>query len=136
MSTTIEKFAFVDAVHAAEHLHVTQDVVLDFIAQGRLKAFGGKPTNPFLRSADVVALAQEIGVPEDDAPRRAKSPSARVQARLTADARWADVGEADLREWVRRADENRKSAARSAIGVARQRLDLLLAVLDEHPPAS
>jgi hypothetical protein len=132
VSTPIERFAFVDSVHAAEFLHVTQDAVLDWISDGRLRPFGGKPSNPFLRSADVAALAEELGVSAEEAPRRTKSPTARVQTRLTADARWADIGEADLREWASRADDARRSGARAAAYVARQRLDLLVAILDER----
>ncbi|HEX6508198.1 MAG TPA: hypothetical protein VF221_11250 [Chloroflexota bacterium] len=130
MSSPVEQFAFVDSVHASEFLHVTQDTVLDWIAAGRLRAFGGKPSNPFLRSADVVALAQELGVQEDEGPRRTKSPSSKVQTRLTADARWADVNHDDIREWTARADDVRRAAARKAVEVARSRLDLLLAELD------
>lgn len=132
MSSPIERFAFIDSVHAAEHLHVTQEAVLDFISSGRLAAFGGKATNPFLRSVDVIALAGELGVAVDDAPRRTKSPAARVQTRLTADARWVDVGEDDLREWASRADNARRSGARAAAQVATHRLELLVRILDEH----
>jgi hypothetical protein len=131
VSTPIERFAFVDSVHAAEFLHVTPEAVLDMISAGRLRPFGGKPSNPFLRSADVAALAEELGVSAEPTPRRTKSPTARVQARLTADARWADIGEHDLREWVARSDDARRSGARAAALVARQRLDLLIAILDE-----
>lgn len=132
MSTTIERFAFVDSVHAAEFLHVTQEAVLDLIAAGRLKTFGGKPSNPFLRSADVAVLATELGVSPEETPRRTKSATARVQARLTADARWADIGEAELREWVQRVDDARRAGARAAAQLARQRLALLLQILDER----
>jgi hypothetical protein len=131
VSTPIERFAFVDSVHAAEFLHVSQEAVLDMISGGRLRTFGGKPSNPFLRSTDIAALAEELGVSNEEAPRRTKSPTARVQTRLTADARWADIGEDDLREWAARADDARRSGARAAAQVARQRLDLLLHILDE-----
>ena len=136
MSTPIERFAFVDSVHAAEYLHTTQDSVLDMIAAGRLRPFGGKPSNPFVRSADVIALAAELGIESVEEPKRTKSPTARVQTRLTADARWADVGEDDMREWARRADDARRAGARSAVAVARQRLDLLARILDEGDTAS
>lgn len=136
MSTPIERFAFVDSVHAAEYLHTTQDAVLDMIAAGRLRSFGGKPSNPFVRSADVSALASELGITNDEEPKRTKSPVARVQTRLTADARWADVGESDIREWVKRADDARRAGARSAVIVARQRLDLLAQILDERDTLS
>lgn len=130
MSSPVERFAFVDSVHAAEFLHVTQDDVLDMITGGRLRQFGGKPGNPFVRSADLLALAKELSVPESEAPRRTKSGSARVQARLTADARWAEVGEAEIREWTSRADGARREAARKTAEMARDRLSLLLDALD------
>jgi hypothetical protein len=123
---------FVDAIHASETLGVPREQILDWIASGKLRRFGGKPDNPFVRSADVAALAAELGVSTiQAAPRKVKSGSARVQARLTADSRWAEIGEADIRDWARRADEQRRQAARKAAEVARRRLEDVLRVLDE-----
>ena len=130
MSTPLERFAFVDSVIAAEVLQVTQDTVLDWVAAGRLRPFGGKPSNPFFRSADVAALAEELGVGQDQAPKRTKSASARVQARLTADARWSDVGERDLADWLQRADSTRRQAAQTTARIAKQRLETLLRLID------
>jgi len=98
MSSPLSRFAFVDTVIAAEVLHVTTDTLLDWIAQGKLKTYGGKAANPFLRSADVAALAAEIGVQEDEAPKRTRSATARVPARRTADSRWADIPDDDIRD--------------------------------------
>lgn len=131
MSTPLERFAFVDAVIAAEVLHVTQDTVLDWVKEGRLHAVGGKPSNPFLRSAEVAALVRELGVQIDEPPRRTKSASARVQARLTADARWSDVTESDIREWATRADPVRRQAAIQTATRARAMLDAVLHAIDE-----
>lgn len=131
MSTPLDRFAFVDAVIAAEVLHVTQDAVLDWVKEGRLRAVGGKPSNPFLRSAEVAALVRELGVGADEPPRRTKSSSARVQARLTADARWSDLTEADVREWAKRADPARRQAARQTAARARIMLDAVLRILEE-----
>lgn len=128
--------AFIDAAYAADSLHVPLDTILDLVRQGRLRTYGGRASNPFLRSADVSALAVELGLgadQQDDAPRRVKSPSARVQQRITADARWGDVSEGDIRDWASRADRIRLEAARKAAGVATQRLEMLLKVLDETP---
>jgi hypothetical protein len=130
MTTPLQNFAFVDSVIAAEALQVTQDTVLDWVREGKLKAYGGKPANPFFRSADVATLLQELGVPEDMPAKRTKSPSARVQARITADARWSDISVADIEDWVRRADSSRRHAARSAALTARQRLDKLVEALE------
>jgi hypothetical protein len=128
--------AFIDAAYAADTLHVPLDTILDLVAQGRLRTYGGRASNPFLRSADVSALATELGLGragEDEVPRRVKSPSARVQQRITADARWGDVSESDIRDWVRRADRTRLEAARKAAGIATQRLRMLLKVIDDTP---
>jgi hypothetical protein len=123
---------FVDAVHAAEDLGVTLETVLDWVQAGRLQAIGGRSSNPFLRSGDVAALGSELGLPrEEEAPRRQKSGSSRVQTRLTADARWSDIAEDDIRDWAIRADEARRAAGRKAAEIARQRLDVLLRMLDE-----
>ena len=122
-------------MHAAEVLHVSQDTVLDWIKAGKLRAFGGKATNPFLRSSDVAALAEELGVNSEEAPRRTKSATAKVQARLTADSRWSDVSEAEIRDWARRADQAHRQAARTAVVAARERLAEVLRALDEEPQA-
>ncbi len=131
MSTPLTRFAFVDAVHAAELLHVTQDTILDWVAQGKLRAVGGKPTNPFLRSAEVASLLTELGVAADEPPRRLKSATAKVQARLTADSRWSDVSETEIRDWASRADPSRRQAARVTASGAMARLSAVIKVLDE-----
>ncbi len=131
MTSALTRFAFIDAVHAAEVVHTTQEQILDWVKSGKLKAYGGKPANPFLRSADVAALAEELGVAADEPPQRTKSASARVQPRLTSDSRWSGVSEADIREWATRADPTRRQAARTAAGTARERLATVLAILDE-----
>lgn len=124
--------AFVDAVYAAQMLNVTTDVILDLVKSGKLRRFGGRPDNPFVRSADVAALAEEFGVQAaEEPPRRVKSASARVQSRLTADSRWADISEDDIREWARRAEPARRRAARKAALSAREHLATVVQVLDE-----
>lgn len=125
---------FIDAAGAAELLHLPIDAVLDLIREGRLRTFGGKAANPFVRSADVAVLAAELGVSaaEAAAPKRIKSASARVQTRLTADARWADVTESDIRDWARRTDPARRRAAKTAAGTAIERLRTVLQALEEE----
>jgi hypothetical protein len=123
---------FIDSVHAAELLGVSQETVLDWVSEGKLRAYGGRPSNPFVRSPDVMVLASEMGLgPREDRPRRVKSGSARVQTRITADARWSEVSDDDIREWAVRADSTRKQAAMQAVAVARERLEALLRVLEE-----
>lgn len=124
---------FIDAAGAAEILRMPLDAVLDLIGEGRLRTFGGKAANPFVRSADVAVLAAELGVGTGAAaePKRVKSASARVQTRLTADARWADVGEGEIRDWARRADPSRRRAGKTAATIAIQRLKAVLQAIDE-----
>lgn len=125
---------FIDAAYAAETLHVPVEMLLDLVGQGRLRTYGGRSSNPFLRSAEVAALAEELelGAGQDaGAARRVKSPSTRVQQRITADARWGDITESDLREWVARADAPRRQAAAKAARNAVQRLEALLQMLEK-----
>ncbi|HZS94592.1 MAG TPA: hypothetical protein VFA78_07335 [Chloroflexota bacterium] len=122
---------FIDSAHAAEILHITPESVLDLIAAGRLAPFAGPPTKPFLRSADVVALAAEMGAGEEpEPPRRVKSGFARVQTRITADARWGDVSEQDLEEFARRADPAKRVAAAATAAEAMVKLEALIELLD------
>jgi hypothetical protein len=131
MSSDLTRFAFIDAVHAAEILGVSQDTIVDWVASGKLKAYGGKPGNPFLRSNDVAMLMRELGVHVEEQPRRVKSATARVQQRLTADARWSDIGDDDIAEWARRADPARRQAARTAAAAAIKQLEKVLMALEE-----
>lgn len=130
MSTPLTRFAFVDSVIAAEVLQVTQDTVLDWVSSGRLRPFGGKPDNPFFRSADIAQLVDELGVQPLEQTKRVKSASAKVQQRLTADARWSDVSAGEIDEWVRRADPARRQAARIAAVGAIHQLEVVLTALD------
>jgi hypothetical protein len=129
MSTPV----FIDAVHAAEMLRISQDAVLDLVTEGKLRTYGGKASNPFLRSAEVVALVGELAPAEDEVqPRRVKSASARVRQRLTADSRWSEITEDDMRDWASRSDPTARQAARKAAVTARERLQILLQILDEQ----
>jgi hypothetical protein len=124
---------FIDAAYAADMLHVPIDTVLDWVATGKLSPYGGRAGNPFLRSRDVMAVAEQLGIGEQEpeTPKRVKSGSARVQQRLTADARWSDVSDDDIRDWAKRADDTRRAAARKAATSALERLQTVLRVLDE-----
>lgn len=122
---------FIDAVHAADMLRVPVEQVLDWVSEGRLHGFGGRPGNPFLRSSEVQALVDELGVAGAEPSRRVRSPSSRVQQRLTADARWPDICDADLLEWVSRADPIKRAAALKVVREASERLQRLCALLME-----
>ncbi len=125
---------FIDAAGAADILRLPLDSVLDLIAEGRLKTYGGKSANPFVRSAEVNVLAAELGVGgvvEEEAPRRMKSGSTRVQTRITADSRWSEITEDDIQDWMRRADTVKRQAAKTAATAAVDRLRTLLDMLNK-----
>ncbi|HEX8919685.1 MAG TPA: hypothetical protein VF898_14370 [Chloroflexota bacterium] len=124
---------FIDAAYAAELLHISPDAAADLIRERGFRTYGGPSSNPFVRSADILALIDEIGVKDEEASgsKRLKSGSSRVQTRLTADARWVDVEEDDIRSWLSRADSARKRAARTAAENAMSKLSLILALLDQ-----
>jgi hypothetical protein len=124
---------FIDSFYAADLLHVSQEAVLDLISEGRLQTYGGRASNPFLRSAEVIALAPSLPAPPDaEPPRRVKSATSRVRQRITADARWSDIAEDDIRDWARRTDAPARQAARTAAAGAIDKLNMLLRLLDEE----
>jgi len=124
--------AFIDTAYAADMLHLTPDAILDLVKQGNLRPYGGRAPNYFFRTADVAALVPRMAVStEQEAPKRVKSASARVQVRLTADARWSDISAGDIRDWAGRADGARREAARKTATAARERLAMVLQALDE-----
>jgi len=123
---------FIDVSYAADTLHISPDVILDWVASGKLKTYGGRSSNPFVRSGEVHALAAELGAlpADDEPPKRMKSASGRVQTRLTADAKWGDISDQDIVDWASRTEPVRRKAARTAASAARDRLDFLLKTLD------
>jgi hypothetical protein len=128
MSTPV----FIDTAYAADMLRMSPDAILDLVKDGKLRPYGGRAPNYFFRSADVAALVPLSTVPADvQPPKRIKSATARVQTRLTADARWIEVSEDEIRDWAARADPARLQAARKAAEIAKQRLETVLQVIAE-----
>lgn len=128
------KFPFIDASFAAELLDVQTADILQWIAEGKLTAFGGKERNPFVRTAQVEALARELGreVKQPSTKRRAAdNPVRRVELRLRHDARWNDVSEADIEAWVRDSDQPSRGAARQVAEATLAKLRRLLEALEK-----
>ncbi|GAC1627041.1 MAG: hypothetical protein NVS4B2_06890 [Chloroflexota bacterium] len=122
---------FIDVAYAADMLHVSPDLVLDWTASGRLKTYCGRSGNPFVRTPEVLALAAELGVGTvGEPPKRMKSAAGKVQTRLTSDSKWGDLTEEEIWEWARRADVTRRQAARAAVRTAQDRLRMVLDALD------
>jgi hypothetical protein len=136
---TATKYPFVDASFAAELLGVQPADILEWIASGRLKTFGGKDKNPFVRTAEVEALASELGrelgaiVPKR---RAADNPVRRVELRIRHDARWTDITAADIEAWRREQDDHSLAAARSVAQTGRERLEQIIAVIDDSKRTS
>jgi hypothetical protein len=134
MDAPITRFPFIDAVHAAELLGVDRADILEWIRQGRLASYGGKEQNPFVRTTDIERLATELGytlASEQPKRRGTQDPVKRVQLRITADARWANVAPEDIDHWVRSLDESARNAARQVAKTAIARLEYVLRLLSE-----
>ena len=120
---------------AAELLGVQIADVLDWVAAGKLQTYGGKERNPFLRTTQVEELARELGreLGQPAAKRRqADNPVRRVELRIRADARWADIADSDFEAWVREQDTHALSAARHVAETARDRIGRLIELLDRQ----
>lgn len=127
------KYPFIDTAFAAEMMGVPQSQILEWIAEGKLKSYGGKERNPFIRSADVEMLASELGrtLSTKKESRAAQNPVRRIQLRLRADARWNEVSETDIAEWARETDLSSRAAAAKVARAAIERLSALLAAVNE-----
>ena len=133
------KLAFVDSTDAAGRLRVSRDTLYQWVADGRLKTYGGTPKNPFFRSADIETLAEELEVPVEKAidPKEfiRQDPVRKVRTRLTVDAKWNDITSDDLAAWVREVDPIKHEAFRSLAQMVKAKMDEILAVLDAEAAA-
>ena len=125
---------FIDASFAADLLGLQTADVLDLVASGKLASLGGKDRNPFVRTAQVEALAKEMGrdLSEPAAKKRAtQNPVKRIELRLRHDARWSEVAEEDIAAWTRGLDDSSRQAARKVAEAAVNRLQLVLAATEQ-----
>jgi hypothetical protein len=134
------RFAFMDTVEAAALLNSDRLAVLKFVEEGRLRTFGGKPGNPFVRTEDVEKLAAELQPAQDTAPLDPKTihrndPVRKLRLRMQQDAKWPEIDEAAMRAWANELDlvsfNRQRQTARETI----DQLQRLLKVLDEVEPA-
>ena len=131
-------------------LRTDRPTVLEYIRAGRLKTFGGKPGNPFLRTEQVEQLAAEFHAARTDAdaeeadaeaaadlppldPRTVhrNDPVRNVNLRISGDTKWASVDERAIRLWAAELPPFRRDKMREVARDTIQRLNLLMAVLDE-----
>jgi hypothetical protein len=130
------RFAFMDATEAAAYLKTDRLAVLDYITQGKLKTFGGKTANPFVRSEDVIKLAEELQIAQDDEVVDPKNihrndPVRKVKLRIQQDAKWNEVDEAAMKAWAMELDLITFPRMRDVAKDAIAQLQKIIAVLDE-----
>ncbi|GAC1461108.1 MAG: hypothetical protein PVSMB4_19900 [Ktedonobacterales bacterium] len=141
------RFAFVDESEAVRRLGVDRNTVLALVQAGRLKAFPGVGKGNFYKLGDLLALAQELhppvqqpepaGAPDEVPPaasgakRPQHDPAYKVHLRLQADLKWYDLGDADLRAWVRELHPDGYQRQRTNITKVIARLQQLLTLMDD-----
>lgn len=131
------RFAFMDATEAAANLHTDRLAVLRYIEEGKLRTFGGKQGNPFVRTEDVERLAAELSVasseetPPDPKAVHRNDPVRKLRLRIQQDAKWTEVDEAAMRAWVTELDPISYNRMRQVATNAIDQLEKLVALLDE-----
>jgi hypothetical protein len=136
---TPPRFAFMDAVEAAANLRTDRLTVLKYIQEGKLRTFGGRPNNPFVRTEEVERLAKELfpeAVAEQSPPPDPKAvhrtdPVRKLKLRIQQDAKWPEVDEAAMRAWATELDPVSYNRMRQVARDAIARLQMIIKVLDE-----
>ncbi len=130
------QLAFMDTIEAAAYLHTDRLGVLKLIEEGRLKTFGGKASNPFVRTDEVLKLVETLDLVKDDTlidPKviHRNDPVRKLKLRIQQDAKWHEVDEGGMRAWAKELDpvsyERMRQVARDAIS----QLQKIIQVLDE-----
>ncbi|HEY7835031.1 MAG TPA: helix-turn-helix domain-containing protein [Ktedonobacterales bacterium] len=148
--STPSRFSFVDEGEAVRRLGIDRDTVLSLVRAGRLKAYPGVGKGSFFKLGDLLKLAEELhpaevapaeatpGAPEESAapaPAAAKrpqhDPAYKVHLRLTADLKWYDLSDDELRAWVRELHPDAYTRQRTNITAVMARLRRLLSLMDE-----
>ncbi|HEX9037284.1 MAG TPA: hypothetical protein VF808_09880 [Ktedonobacterales bacterium] len=133
-------FSFIDEGEAVRRLDVDRDTLLTFVREKRLRAYQGVGKGAFFRLADVEALARdlhgaaaEVEAETGAAPAKGKlfDPAYKVHVRLLADLKWYDLSDDDLRAWVREMTADGYTRQRANITMVAERLQRLLAFMDE-----
>ena len=127
-----------DAVEAAANLKTDRQTVLQYIQEGKLKTFGGKSGNPFVRTADVDKLAEALGVlptaeeePPDPRAVQRSDPVRKIKLRIQQDAKWNELGESDMRLWAKEIDPVTFVSMRKVATEAISKLKLLIKIIDK-----
>lgn len=128
--------AFMDTIEAAAVLKTDRLAILKYIEEGKLRTFGGKSANPFVRTEDVDKLGLELQL-NDDSPAldpkivHRNDPVRKIKLRLQQDAKWQEVDEAAMRAWAKELDLIGYNRMREVAQTAIDQLQQILRVLDE-----
>jgi len=139
---TPPRFAYMDATEAAANLRTDRPTVLQYIKEGKLRTFGGRPNNPFVRTEDVQRLVQEL-LPASDVsaplidPKTVhrNDPVRKLKLRIQQDAKWPEVDETAIRAWALELDRISYNRMRQVARDAIERLQMVINVLDETESA-
>jgi uridylate kinase len=131
--------AFMDAVEAAANLKTDRLTVLEYIKEGKLKTFGGKPGNPFVRTDDVDKLVAAVfpAMELEEAPKvdpktvHRNDPVRKVKLRIQQDAKWPEISETGMRAWANEIDTISFGRMRKVAEDTISQLQLLIKVIDE-----
>lgn len=138
------RFSFVDEGEAVRKLRVDRETLLELIASKRLRAYPGVGKGNFFRVSDLETLAKELHPAAPVAPtlqgidllnptnqRRQHDPAYKVHLRLQADLKWYDLSDDDLVAYVRELHPAAYEKQRSNVTSVIERLDRLVALMDE-----
>ncbi|MFL5734960.1 MAG: helix-turn-helix transcriptional regulator [Chloroflexia bacterium] len=150
-------FKFIDLPTAAERLGITRNDLLRLVSDGRIRPFSGSGQQSVFRATDVERLASEMAAgpaPETAAaetapgegpvttpttPEHAATVRTRrrdaiklIGTRLSMDSRWAEITDKDIATWLDALDPVQFERVRKVSGLAIERLQHVLAMLDEH----
>ena len=134
------RLAFMDTVEAAAILKSDRLAVLKFIEEGRLRTFGGKASNPFVRTDDVEKLAAELQPEQATGPAldpktiHRNDPVRKLKLRMQQDAKWPEIDRAAMRAWAKEIDLVSFNRMRQTAREAIERLQAVIEVLDEVEP--
>ncbi|HET9494457.1 MAG TPA: helix-turn-helix domain-containing protein [Chloroflexia bacterium] len=146
-------FKFIDLPTAAELLGVTRTELLAWVDEGRIRPFSGKGQQSVFRRADVERLLAEVradaqaeadaaavtAAEEAEAPaeaveggrRRRRDPIKLMGTRLSMDSRWAEMSDQDIATWLDALEPVQYDRIRKVAGIAIERLQRVLAMMDE-----
>ncbi|MDQ6695779.1 MAG: hypothetical protein M3014_15445 [Chloroflexota bacterium] len=143
-------FKFISLPLAAERLGTTRSQILQWVEEGRIKTVSGSGQQSAFRTADIEALAQEMGLAstshaaeqttlETDEAEESTSPTARrkprdpvklIGTRISMDSRWAEISDEDIAAWLDALEPVQFARVRKVAQLARERLEKVLSLMD------